>query len=251
MTASPHHSGHAPSASTHSHPHSHGAVGVAAGSTAGPATTLSGRLREATGEQHTRAERHPVQQALVRGAATPRQYATWLRAMRALHDSFESHLARARRVEALAPAIEDHHFRIPHIDHDLDALAKLDPSTSTNGAGARGGTLGPATRAIWATVEAAIDVDPAVVIGPFYVLEGSTNGGRYIAMAIRKSMPFPEGTGTRYLDPHGELTRERWARTKMAYDALPLTAAQHAAIIVAAQQTFDAVTALMDELPPA
>jgi heme oxygenase len=83
------------------------------------------------------------------------------------------------------------------------------------------------------------------------VLEGSTNGGRFIAPAVRRSMPLPPGAGTRYLDPHGDLTRERWASTKVALDAVPLTPAQHDKIVDAAQRTFDAITLLMDELPKA
>ncbi|MBX3354559.1 MAG: biliverdin-producing heme oxygenase [Phycisphaeraceae bacterium] len=226
-------------------PESHGAAHAA--STA-PAT-LSARLREATAEQHTRAEKHGVQQALVRGKAEPRLYAAWLCAMRGLHEPFEARLDAARRLPGFAAVIEDHHFRVSNIDEDLDALAVImrQSGAEANATG-RSGLPGPRSQAAWAAIDAMIEIDPALVIGPFYVLEGSTNGGRFIAQAIRRALPLPPNAGTRYLDPHGDLIRERWARTKAAIDALPLTPSQHDGIVAAAQKTFDMVTTLMDEL---
>lgn len=217
-----------------------------------PPATLSVRLREATADHHVRAEKHMVQQALVRGQATPGLYHTWLLAMRALHEVFEARLETARRLPGFGGLIEDHHFRVALIDEDLDAMAVIirrAAAASSSSAIPTRTVLGPRTSAAWAAIDAMIEVDPAVVVGPFYVLEGSTNGGRFIAKAIRHSLPLPPNAGTRYLDPHGELIRERWARAKSAIDALPLTPAQHDAIIDAAQRTFDAVTDLMDEMP--
>lgn len=245
--------------------------------TATAVPTLTTRLRQATAEQHGRAERHPIQQALVRGQAGPSLYAAWLRAMRALHEVFEARLAAERSHPALAGVIEDHHFRLDLIDDDLDSLAVLvrqaggstaarreAPATIETGGSvevvaASGGSgaicgmdesshLGPRTLAAWSAIDAMIEVDPAVILGPFYVLEGSTNGGRFIAMAIRRSLALPPGAGTKYLDPHGDRIRERWAATKAAIDSLSLTPAQQETIIGAAQRTFDLVTILMDEL---
>ncbi|MBM4111893.1 MAG: biliverdin-producing heme oxygenase [Phycisphaerae bacterium] len=234
--------------------------------TVSTAPSLSLRLREATSEQHARAEKHPIQQALVRGAAEPALYAAWLRDMAALHERFEARLAAARTNEALAGVIEDHHFRLDLIGEDLKALAAIDGSIAQSknhacccghaGCGAGAGSsavsganaLRPRTLAAWNEIDSMIERDASAVLGPFYVLEGSTNGGRFIAMAIRKSLPLPAGAGTRYLDPHGEKIRERWATTKAAMDAVPLSPAQHDAIVDAAKRTFDAVTLLMDEL---
>jgi len=216
-------------------------------------TSLSARLRESTAEHHVRAEKHAVQQALIRGKADGRLYHAWLQSMRALHEPFEARLEQARQTPALRPVIEDHHFRVARIDEDLDALAVIlrqgEASSDAATRSASAATLGPRTRTAWAAIDAMIEVDPAIVLGPFYVLEGSTNGGRFIAPAIRRSLPLPPGAGTSYLDPHGELTRERWAHTKSMIDSLTLTAKQHDAIVLSAQQTFDAITTLMDELP--
>lgn len=217
-------------------------------------TLLSTMLREATAEHHVRAERHAVQQSLVRGQTNPQLYRAWLRSMRALHEVFEARLEQARRHPSLGAVIQDHHFRLALIDEDLDALAVILRQSDAEGTGHKRPephVLGSRTQAAWAAIDAMIEVDPTLVLGPFYVLEGSTNGGRFIAPAVRRSMPLPPDAGTRYLDPHGELTRERWATTKAALDALPLTPAQLGAIVVAAQRTFDAITTLMDELPQA
>jgi len=231
-------------------PHSdaHSAPAAAPTPLAAP-TTLTARLREATGDHHVRAEKHDVQQALVRGKAEPGLYRDWLVAMKALHEVFEARLAAARGLPGFAAVIEDHHFRITLIDEDLDALAVVLQSAGANVTETQVTAMAPRTRAAWAAIDAMIEVDPAVVIGPFYVLEGSTNGGRFIAQAIRRSLPLPPSAGTKFLDPHGDLMRERWTRTKAAIDGLPLTPSQHAAIVHAAQRTFDLVTTLMDELP--
>lgn len=224
------------------------------------APSLSVRLREATSAQHARAEKHPVQQALVRGSAEIELYATWLRAMAALHERFEARLTEARAVPSIAPVIEDHHFRLALIDEDLAALASIGAvgaagpcakgmtGTSGTSSASLNRRVGARTRAAWFEIDAIIARDATAILGPFYVLEGSTNGGRFIAMALRKSLPLPDGKGTRYLDPHGERIRERWAAAKAAMDAVPLTEAQRALIIDAAKRTFDAVTVLMDEL---
>lgn len=219
------------------------------------APSLTGRLREATADHHVRAEKHALQQALVRGQADALLYARWLRAMRALHTAFEARLAMARSHAVIAPVIQDHHFRLDMIDEDLDALAVLlrqagaDLGPAVGASESRdGAAMRPRTLAAWTAIDAMIEIDPTVVLGPFYVLEGSTNGGRFIAMAVRKALPLPSGAGTKFLDPHGEHIRERWAATKQAIDSIPLSASQHDAIIDAAQRTFDLVTVLMDEM---
>lgn len=227
--------------------------------TATASPSLSLRLRESTAEHHVRAEKHAVQQALVRGSAEIGVYASWLRAMGALHERFEARLTEARAVPSISAVIQDHHFRLARIDEDLAALGSIGGvaagpcvkgslGTSGTSSATLNRRLGSRTRAAWFEIDAIIARDATAILGPFYVLEGSTNGGRFIAMAIRKSLPLPDGAGTKYLDPHGERIRERWAAAKAAIDAVPLTEAQQLLIIDAAKRTFGAVTVLMDEL---
>jgi heme oxygenase len=78
-----------------------------------------------------------------------------------------------------------------------------------------------------------------------YVLEGSNNGNRFIARAIRKALP---GAPTRYLDPYGENQRPLWARFKADMEAVGFTPAEQDQIVLAAQEMFAAVGALSCEL---
>ena len=209
----------------------------------GPAS-LADALRERTKEAHTRAERHPVQARLVKGEASRAEYAAWLGQM--LHvwiavDATVGELAvHDPRVAAMVKPWHAHAARV------AADLAFLD----------HGPAYFPATRAAaafstWLRAAAA-DKDAAVV-GAWYVLEGSANGGRFIAKAVSRALGIAGPEGLTALDPHGELQRERWAVWKADLDAQPWRRDEQEAIIAAAERTFDAVREVMEDLdlPPA
>jgi heme oxygenase len=77
-----------------------------------------------------------------------------------------------------------------------------------------------------------------------YVFEGSKNGARYIARALRGSLRISGAPGLRYLDPHGEAQRPVWESFKQRLDAAPLDAAEVDGIILAAKACFAHVTAV-------
>ena len=81
-----------------------------------------------------------------------------------------------------------------------------------------------------------------------YVLEGSTNGSKFIARAIRREYGLGEGPGASYLDPHGELQQERWQAFKRDMDDVGFTETEASAIIDAACRMFRALTDVSDEL---
>ena len=83
--------------------------------------------------------------------------------------------------------------------------------------------------------------DPLLLLGTHYVLEGSMNGNRFMASAIRKAYGFEGAEGTRYLDPYGDEQRERWAEFKGVLDAYPFTEDERARIVEADLATFRAI----------
>lgn len=84
-----------------------------------------------------------------------------------------------------------------------------------------------------------------------YVLEGSNNGNRFIAKAVRRALGLVEGAGDRYLDPYGDAQRGLWAHFKQRMDAAGWSGEEADAMVRAAQDTFDAVGALSEEIQAA
>jgi len=91
--------------------------------------------------------------------------------------------------------------------------------------------------------------EPLALLGVLYVLEGSTNGSKFIARKVRPAYELPaSGEGSAYLDPYGDLQPARWQEFKAAMDALDLPADEVGPIVMAAQQTFDSIRELGAEL---
>jgi heme oxygenase len=191
-------------------------------------------LKDQTSDLHTRAERHEIQRALVTGRIGRDGYRAYLGQMLHIHAALERALrAAAAAGGPLASLVRDYHFREEQIRADLAFLGEGEVEAL------------PATAAFasWIGDKAC----PASLIGVLYVLEGSTNGGRYIARALRKSLALESG-GTAFLDPHGEAQAERWTRFKTDLDSLGLSEQERAAALAAAQRTFEAIIAVNDDL---
>lgn len=201
-------------------------------------------LRDTTKDQHTRAEKHPIQAALVGARASIAQYAQWLSQMHHVHAALDRALASAPAHAPLASLARPHHQRADRAAEDLTNLLPPQPLSAPL----------PATRQLVACIEAWSDASPhdpgaaGSLLGVFYVLEGATNGGTFIAKAVRRNIAMVDGRGCDFLDPHGAMVRERWAQWKAGVDALPLSAAQRQAAIDAAKGTFDAITRILDDI---
>ena len=209
--------------------------------------TLSARLKAETHDQHIRAERHPVQHELVSGRTSAAGYAAYLAQMYWVHHSLESNLSDAVTREAaeaqgpLGAVVREYHRRLPQIEADL---AFFDAEVGQNPAS-------PATQRFAEWIGHTAQTRPTALLGGLYVLEGSTNGGRYIARALRRALSLADGRGTAFFDPHGEAQTERWHQFKTDLDSLALDAAAQATVVAAAGRTFDAIVEIMDDLAAA
>lgn len=187
---------------------------------------------------HVAAERHPGHGAMFRGAAPFDLYldqsAQTLLVMRAL----ERAAAKHRSHPALAGLLHDYHVRSPVLTADLAACGR-EPS--------RIEPL-PATRAMLDRIESAGQDDPTPLLGVLYVLEGSTNGAKFIQKALMRAYQRPDATGLAWLDPHGEAQQERWQLFRRGLAERGLDEPGRARVLDAARATFAWTIAVLDDL---
>jgi heme oxygenase len=79
------------------------------------------------------------------------------------------------------------------------------------------------------------------------LLEGSTNGGRFLARVLRTAWQL-DGRGLDALDPYGEDQPARWAEFKRDMDALQLPPEDADGVVAAAVATFTAIAEISDRV---
>jgi len=200
---------------------------------------ITQRLKEDTKDLHTRAERGPFQQALVRGQLPKEAYVAMLEQLWVVHKALEARLREfAPANPAIASVVKPEQHQQPYAEEDL-AHFGVETDSIEPGSGARG----------FVQMVDRSTAEPIRLLGIHYVLEGSNNGNRFIAKAIGPAIGIAPGQpGTRYLDPYGESQREKWAQFKTDLEACDLTEAQMDAMVDAARDTFQAMIDLYEDL---
>ena len=204
---------------------------------AGPlAATASLALREATSAHHRQAERSAFQQQLALGRVTRAAFAAWLGQMHLVYSALEAHVAHAG-----AAALGGFAGR------DWQRTSQLRVDLAHWGGSPLEHRPLPATARLLRELESWAAQEPRALLGVLYVLEGSTNGGRYLAKGLREAWQVEGAPGLSFLDPHGEAQFARWAAFKQELDrALSLSAVSGA--LEAARTTFQALEAIGVEL---
>lgn len=204
--------------------------------------SLADALKERTREAHARAEKHPVQARMVKGQVTRAEYAAWLGQMlpvwRAVDTGLSALAARDPRVAAM---VKPYHAHAHRVEADLAFL----------GQNASDHPPVPATVRFVERINSAAASGGLGLVGVWYVLEGSANGGRFIAKALSKSLDIVGPEGLTSFDPHGERQREYWQAWRSALDAQVFTPAEREACIATASATFDAVWEVMEDMTAA
>lgn len=200
-------------------------------------TGIMGRLKAETAEQHAIAEAKPLEAALVAGSIDHDQYKQYLGQRWLIHRELEAATDRAlaedQRLSQLGlPGL----YQTANIEADLGYLG-VETSTIEPLKGAQNlvGTIQQAP-------------SPAVLMGIYYVFEGSKNGARFIARALGKAWGKTDGEGMKYLDPHGEAQRGLWMKFREDMNAIDWSSEEQDTMVKAAQHTFDAISALDDEI---
>jgi heme oxygenase len=200
-------------------------------------TGIMGRLKAETAEQHAIAEAKPLEVALIAGSIAHDQYKDYLAQRWCIHRELEAATDRAleqdpRLANLGLPGL----YQTANIEADL-AFLGVNPASIQPMKGSEN-LLGMIRNA----------PSPAELMGIYYVFEGSKNGARFIARALAKAWGKTDLEGMKYLDPHGEAQRGLWMKFREDMNAIDWSEEEQNRMVKAAQETFDAISALDDEI---
>lgn len=167
--------------------------------------TLLEQLREQTRPAHLALEAQPLLQTLMSSQLTLPQYGQLLQAMQAFYQSLESKLIPA--TEALLRRYPDPDYRYlpraPLLADDCRALGS-----------ASIGLIDP-------PVEFWLNSGDAYLLGVLYVIEGSTQGGRFIARHLTDTLGVGETSGASFFNIYRQgnswMSFRRWSGNDLAY----------------------------------
>jgi heme oxygenase len=201
-------------------------------------SSIMQRLKAETGDLHSHAESRALQKAIATGEVDWEAFGAYLGQLYHVHRSLESALEESCEmhpaIRALATADR---MRVPDLDRDL-AFFGLDRDQIA---------AGDAARRFSGQIQEIKTLDPVALLGALYVLEGSTNGGRFLARALRKSWGL-DGDGLAYFDPYGEEQPQKWASFKARMDEASFDTAEEDAVVEMAKATFLAIAEVSDEV---
>ncbi|MCW5769104.1 MAG: biliverdin-producing heme oxygenase [Phycisphaeraceae bacterium] len=207
------------------------------GAASSVATSIGDRLKVETADLHTRAEKSPLQAALVQGRLSREAYAGFLGQMLLVHEALERAVSGAACSHPAVAAIwSDEQRKAPLVREDL-VFYGVDPSSVAPLA---------ETRAVIDLIGSRTTADPVASIGMHYVLEGANNGNQFIARVIRKVYALDGADGTKSLDPYGTRQREAWASWKASLNAQAFTAVEQDRIVEGAAAMFQAIIDVSD-----
>jgi len=196
------------------------------------------RLREETRELHSHAESRPLQQQIARGEVDRERFAAYLGQLYLVHKKLESTLDHAKSdsptIDRVATADR---MRVPDLESDLQ-FYQLDSIGLEPGA---------AAIRFYEVIDRLDAEDPVALLGSLYVLEGSTNGGKFLARVLRRAWNLDQ-EGLSYFDPYGDQQPHRWAAFKSDMEDMGFDNDQQNAIVDAAHETFKAIADVSDEV---
>ncbi len=148
--------------------------------------SIMSRLKSATAELHRQAEGTSLQKQLITGALPRDLYAKFLGQMYLAHSALEGSIRDVTATHrGFATVVRDYHWRVPQLSEDLGFLGTdLDTITAVG-----------STDALLTDIRQSAGEQPVALLGMLYVLEGSTNGSKFIARAIRKAYQLQQGPG--------------------------------------------------------
>lgn len=197
------------------------------------ATGIADRLKAETSAAHRDAESRGLQKQLIKATIALDDLAGYLAQLRLVHAALEAAMddhAEAgdpRVVSVWGDGLFTRHSQA--LAADVGRLSSADLAVLS------------VTSDVVATIQGGSAVE---TIGAYYVLEGSMNGNRFIAMALaRAGVVTPPPT---YLSPYGDDQPTTWAEFRDRLNALTLSAEEADAMVAAAQAMFAGVAAVSD-----
>ncbi|MEZ5318383.1 MAG: biliverdin-producing heme oxygenase [Vicinamibacterales bacterium] len=220
--------------------------------------SLARDLRDRTADDHRQAEHGPFQRRMAGARITRDEYRRWLEQMRLIHAAVEAAapaLAAVGSGNAMAAVGSGKAMAAGGSGTAMATVARAAEGKTArirNDIAALGGTPEaaaplPATRAFVERIARTASADPTALVGAIYVLEGSTNGNRFIAPRLADRLGLgPDGCA--YLLPYGEDQPRHWAAFKVALDGIDASGAPREAIVRLARETFDAIRLMGEQL---
>ncbi len=204
------------------------------------APSIMQRLKTDTTGLHAAAEQTTFQQAMVAGRLPLDHYVASLQQMLLIHRTLEHHLRLHRELPAIAAVLRDYQFQEPYLLNDLQyfecIVDQIQPLHATSD--------------LIAAIEVTAAANPVALLGLHYVLEGSKNGGKFLAAAARRAYNLEGDAGLRYLDPYGANQRTYWQDFRTSMEGAQLSPRDTVAVLDAAALMFTAITRLYRELYP-
>ena len=200
--------------------------------------SLMDRLKAGTDAHHRHAETRRLQKMMAGGTISPVLYRAYMAQLLLVHRALDGWLVEAESQRpALSALKHEHHRHVTHLEADTAVMGVCDEEAAPL----------PATRRFIEHMHATIAAEPLLALGVLYVLEGSMNGNRFIARALRTAFGSGSG-GLSYLDPYGDAQRDTWLGFRARANALEVPQAVADAMLETAQSTFDAIAAISDEV---
>lgn len=208
------------------------------GAVASDPTGLAFLLKSGTQDLHDEAEAGDFQKRMVDGRLLREEFIAFLQQVWHVHGAIEPMLRDAARAESrLDSMLEESHFRVRKIEHDLSDLGAAPCEQRL-----------PSTERFIEAVRGHAESNPLALVGVLYVKEGATNGNKIVAKRIREALGLPDAVAMGYLDPHGPEQRRRWTAFKGGLNALELSDDEKQACVEAARMTFRLFMDLSAEL---
>lgn len=201
--------------------------------------TVMDLLRESTSEMHNSAEANDFQHRLSAAKVQKDELARYLQQLYLIHQSVSSLIEQSQTTNTpLRHVVRDYHHDLTCIINDIEYLGKKAEQATP---------LKP-TADLVASMTGTSKTTPAALLGYLYVLEGSTNGAKFLAKALRKGLNLPEDAGASYFDRYGDKQRERWNGFKQAMNEVDFTEEERAKLVSTATETFQTFGKIGDEL---
>ena len=200
--------------------------------------TIMERLKAETNDLHSHAESRTLQRTIASGEVGRDAFSAYLGQLYLVHktleEALEASLGKHPAITAVATADR---MRVPDLLKDMEHWQMDHESIEAR----------HATRRFADEIEKARGRDEVALLGALYVLEGSTNGGRFLARALRKSWDLGD-KGLSYFDPYGDEQPHRWAAFKRDMTEASFDPQQEDAMVEMAKKTFLAIAEVSDEV---
>ncbi len=195
-------------------------------------------LRESTKDLHSSAEGNQFQHLLGSGKVEKDDYCRYLQQLYVLHKTLGELLQERKAHPALHKIVQDYHFDLTCLKNDLGFFNQT----------AEASQAVPATSELTSAMSRTAAHSPAGLLGYLYVLEGSTNGAKFLAKALRAGLNLPETAGASYFDRYGDKQRERWMKFKEDMNELEFSDEERAELVANAKETFHTFSKIGNQL---